>query len=236
METLIQKTIEEFIRTDGQYTTMVKIPVKKTQLHKQNTLTENSLPQTQNSMSYQSTTNETPGGNTTQMSLVSIGNTTSKPRPEANNPYQNETPQQKMLRKKEEQRREQEELMKKAARESLIARNQDKDRKNKELQSNVGLGNNQSVRASTKLQSGYGSPTLPTHNQGYDQGNYQQQQYQSQYGGYEVSSPGFPMQNSNHSMMSRTVESQSQSRISNASAFNQNDGMSVFFFIWVCFN
>lgn len=33
MESLIQRTIEEFIRTDGQYTTMIKIPVKKTQLH-----------------------------------------------------------------------------------------------------------------------------------------------------------------------------------------------------------
>ena len=33
IETLIQRTIEEFIRTDGQYTTMIKVPVKKTQLH-----------------------------------------------------------------------------------------------------------------------------------------------------------------------------------------------------------
>jgi len=232
METLIQKTIEEFIRTDGQYTTMVKIPVKKTQLHKQNTLTDS---ESQNSLSNQSTTNQTPGGNTTMMSLVSVGKTTSKPRPDSNNQYQNETPQQKMLRKKEEQRKEQEELMKKAARDNLIARNQDKDRKNKELQSNVSWGgrNDESVRASTKLQSGtgrnqgeYGSPTYPTHNQGYDQGHYQQ--YQSQYGGgYEASSPGYPLQNSHHSMMSRTVESQSQSRISNASAFNQNDGMST---------
>lgn len=33
MEALIQRTIEEFIRTDGQYTTMIKVPVKKTALH-----------------------------------------------------------------------------------------------------------------------------------------------------------------------------------------------------------
>ena len=228
METLIQKTIEEFIRTDGQYTTMVKIPVKKTQLHKQNTLNENSLPE-----SSFSTTNQTPGGNTTMMSNVSIGATTSKPRTEANNQYQNETPQQRMLRKKEEQRREQEELMKKAAKESLISRNQDKERKNKELQSNVGLGNNrnnESVRASNQFQTGgmnrntseYGSPTYP--GGGYNQpNNNYSQQYQQYGGGYEVNSPGFARQQDNNSMMTRTVESQSQSRVTNVSAFNPND-------------
>jgi NIMA (never in mitosis gene a)-related kinase len=227
METLIQKTIEEFIKTDGQFTTMVKIPVKKTQLHKQNTLTENSLPG--NSVS---TTNQTPGGNTTMMSLVSVGNTSSKPRPDANSQYQNETPQQRMLRKKEEQRREQEELMKKAAKESLISRNQDKERKNKELQSNVGLGNNrnnESVRASNQFQTGgmnrnqseYGSPTYP--GGGYNQSNNNYPQYQQYGGGYEVNSPGLARQQDNNSMMTRTLESQSQSRVSNVSAFNPNE-------------
>ncbi len=235
METVIQKTIEEFIKTDGQYTTMVKIPVKKTQLHKQNTITEHGLPQTENnSFNSVSTTNQTPGGNTTMMSLVSVGNTTSKPRPDQ---IQNETPQQRMLRKKEEQRREQEELMKKAAKESLISRNQDKERKNKELQSNVGLGNNrnnESVRASNQFQTGgmnrnqseYGSPTYPNQS-GYNQpnNNYSQyQQQQQQYGGgYEVNSPGFNRQMDNNSMMTRTLESQSQSRVSNVSAFNPNE-------------
>jgi len=266
MEHLIQKTIEEFIRTDGQYTTMVKIPVKKTQLHnelkRQQTQTENNGLTKNSNNSTQMSNIHAPGGNTTMMSFVPTGGLTSQQNaPNANKQtYENETPQQRIARRKEEQRREQEEKMKNAARESLMARNQDKQRKNKELQGNISLTSTKQIqeKSATKFynetnqnrnsNNQYDSPTQfynPNpigQNQNYmnDQMNYPP--YYSQYpkqgqSNYEYASPTFPQRNNdmgakynNGQNMTKTFDT--LSRVSQVSAFslNENPGYMVYNF------
>ena len=256
MELLIQKTIEEFIRTDGQYTTMVKIPVKKTQLHKQQTVDQNAI-KSINDTTQMSNFN-TPGGNTTMMSNVpTIG--MHQQQQNANKQYENETPQQRIARRKEEQRREQEEKMKNAARESLMARNQDKQRKNKELQGNITLTTTKQNpgKSTSKLQNEvaqnrnsnpqYESPTYynpnpigqnPYGNDPYQQGYYSQYNNKPGQSNYEYSSPTFPKNNdpgakfnNGQSMMTKTFDT--LSRVSQVSAFSLNDNPTYAVFIYI---
>lgn len=110
-----------------------------------------------------------------------MGNTKNNAQPNKQ-AYENETPQQRMMRRKEEQRREEEEKLKNAARESLLARNQDKQRKNQELQGNISLTNSKvnASRVNSGI-SGSKSPGIPTTQSSNIYENYSgQQKYNSQ--------------------------------------------------------
>jgi hypothetical protein len=138
MEPLIQKTIEEFIRTDGNFTTMIKIPIKKTHLH-------NEIKKMQTNENTHNLTNKTlKDTNTltmgdTVVSMVSNEPMSNKKVSNKVEQPQNETPLQRMLRRKEEQRKIEEEKMRNAAKEAFIAKSQNRDRKTKELQGNANI-------------------------------------------------------------------------------------------------
>ncbi len=246
MEPIIHKTIEEFVRTDGQYTTMVKIPVKKTQLH--NELKKQQNPkdetvqtiQTQNPGSIQSIPTSTNVNQKINMEKKAL---------------EKETPAQRLARRKEEQRSEQEEKMKNAARESLMARNQDKERKNKELQGNINITSSKlnQVRSSQKIQPGASQsnfnsqqeqPIQPMQyppygqNPGYDPS---QQYYAQQRNMYEVPSPGYHPYSSEYPgggfgnpnpNVGSTFDQ--NARISQASAFSMNDNQRDYVVILSC--
>lgn len=123
---------------------------------------------------------------------------------------ENETPQQRMQRRKEEQRREEEERLKNAARESLLARNQDKQRKNLELQGNISLANSKVDPGRTGGISGNKSPGIPsTHSSNVYENYSGQQKFNSQ-------SPELRGTRAGQSFEPHSV-------VSNASAFSVND-------------
>lgn len=154
VEPLIQKTIEEFIKTDGQYTTMTKIPIKKTHLH--DTLKKmrtGELEAPQDSGHAENDLDETAVS-------VMTGNKNQNQNQNQNQKQQqqkipeNETPQQKMARLKEEKIRAEEEKMKNAAREAFAVKNQMKDRKAKDLQGSLQtIQSNQSTTSKSINQS-----------------------------------------------------------------------------------
>lgn len=229
----MQRTIEEFISTDGQYTTMVKIPIKKTQLHnelKKQQSVEGLSPSSKSGKSTNPNSTamsniDSPSGNSTLMSIVS--DSTNKPNNKGhinnNHAYQQETPQQRMARRKEEQRREQEEKMRIAAREALIARNQDKQRKNYELQ-----GHLSAIKEEQRSTGGFGSknPGQSSHYTGgqslSNSPTKHQQNYPNsahQYSHYHEPSPTLPRQNDYMGGRPHSGQETMQS-ISNASAFS----------------
>jgi len=186
MEPLIQKTIEEFIRSDGQYTTMLKIPIKKTGLHKemqkqqgQESAANNMKPQKSNSEQY--------GLDATVVSVSTQNLSVQKSKSHNPQPQipENETPQQRMMRRKEEQRRLEEERLKNAAREAHLVKKEIKNKKINELQSHVSFGTSQS----TSTISISSKPTNQNNPYGQQIQSNQFQQQSQNYGGYQGSSP-----------------------------------------------
>lgn len=136
MEPLIQKTIEEFIRSDGSFTTMIKIPIKKTALHNEiKKFKEEEKPSVEDS-------SLSMGG--TVMSMEATHDQ------KKNELIQNETPLQKMLKRKEEQRKIEEDKMRNAAKENYANKSQTKDKKTRDLVGHANItGTTEQIRPST---------------------------------------------------------------------------------------
>ena len=146
-----------------------------------------------------------------------MGNTKNNTQSANKQTYENETPQQRMMRRKEEQRREEEERLKTAARESLLARNQDKQRKNLELQGNISLANSKlDAGRATGNMPGSKSPGIPsTHGSNLYENYSGQHKYNSQSPELRGTRAG------QHDVASRAFETHSV--VSNASAFSVNE-------------
>lgn len=151
----IQKTIEEFIHSDGQYMIMTKIPIKKTALHHELKKEKKDIEENKKNIDEQMhTNNELADYDKTVVSLggsQTMQKTTMSTDLSMNTQKQieiEETPQQRMQRKKMEALKQKEEKMKEAARQALETRDQAKMRKNLELHGSMVADQNQTLSKS----------------------------------------------------------------------------------------
>jgi NIMA (never in mitosis gene a)-related kinase len=168
MMPFIQKTIEEFVRSDQQgLKTMIRIPIKKTQLHKE-IKKEKTQAQTDDNMETVKSTNvgTMQGGNAFDATCVSV--MTNHPFTKQNSqpqkpvdPYENMTAKQKMEKQKQEKRDAEELRIRNAIKNNNSASAQNaKNRKLHELQGNFGY---QSPTPNTsQSQQVNGSPGMQT--------------------------------------------------------------------------
>lgn len=141
-DSLIQGTMEEFVRTDGQYMIMTKIPIKKTIIHnelkKQTTFEEKEKDTNKEFDDFDKTTLSMSSTNIqTKNSLMTNSASPVKNRQPRYQQEEVETPQQRAQRRKMEEIQQKEAKMRQAARDAFTTRDQAKQRKNLELYGSI---------------------------------------------------------------------------------------------------
>ena len=215
---------------------MIRIPIKKTQLHNEMKKQNTQLPQNDDDLqtvkSTQFQTNRQGFDATTVSTNLNDHNTRKNnhqrqqqqqqaPKHQAD-PYENLTPQQRIKKKKEEERRQNEEKMKEAAKQNRMSMEQAKMKKQHELRGSVTVSTEKSSQ-NLHTQQNSNSPCSPyINNNGQYQQNIQQanvQQPNSPLQTLYINSPGVNPNNVNNAALPTYY-----SQISNISAFGGVQG------------